>query len=340
MKLLPPEILSLIIEFATSCDSTEESYRSRMKTLSSLALVNRNLHLFAQPLLARKIMLRSREGLNRLEEMDLIAAIESLTLVYCASSSHFGSDLEARNFAALRELRIWDGYFPIDDLAHLPREFLGAFDVLSESATLDLMTSAPRVTELVRLSLEDARVVIETGDALSNLEELSLDNITVESNSGFSSFLSIERFPSLRALAARQLGRWDDVPYETVKPRIADSLLSQLDCIVANDLKPLLGDDRSSSSASDRVVPPVLYDFDPFLTMNASERSSRASGYPLSQTHIRFFPWYEGPPSREELEAAFTSIEMLLAESSVLEDVYLDLFLRTWGAETGEGDED
>lgn len=78
MNSLPPELLTSIVRIAAHCDSTEESNRSRLETLSSLARVNRTFHRLARPLLARKIVVASKGKWINLQQTNVVAAIESL----------------------------------------------------------------------------------------------------------------------------------------------------------------------------------------------------------------------------------------------------------------------
>lgn len=121
MDSLPPELISTIIEHAATCASTEESYRLRLDALSSLALVNRNLHRFAQPLLAQKVIVRSSKGWLSSKNPEFKAAIKSLTHhnLEVLPLSPLVSPYE---FAGLRELRLIDWCVHISELGSLPRE--------------------------------------------------------------------------------------------------------------------------------------------------------------------------------------------------------------------------
>lgn len=122
MNSLPTELLSTIIDYAASCDSTEESYRSRLELLSSLALVNRALHQIAQPLLSRKVIIKSDKQWLSSKGPTFQAAIESL-----ASREYQHAVLTLippHHFAGLREMRIIDGEVPLRQLGSLPRKQL------------------------------------------------------------------------------------------------------------------------------------------------------------------------------------------------------------------------
>ncbi|GAA5838882.1 hypothetical protein JCM3766R1_004237 [Sporobolomyces carnicolor] len=287
MNSLPTELLSTIIEYAATCDSTEESYQSRLEVLSSLALVNRTLHQIAQPLLPQKAAITSLT--QERQPSDPIVTLEP-----------------AQDFAGLSELRIVFAVLYLRDLARLP--------------------------QLARLSLKNSDVEYGAEDiSLSTVEELSLDCAQTMCLRGATDFLTIERFPSLRALAAFGFDGWLDEFATVVQAKIAESLLSQLDCIVTDDIKALLRHEPPSPTSARPVVPPVLLDFACCDEDYASCWRTLASDSRLSNAHIRLRRACEPTLDRGCIDAALSAAEQLLKDSNVLEELYLDLLPRRQG---------
>ncbi|GAA5986027.1 hypothetical protein JCM5350_005503 [Sporobolomyces pararoseus] len=73
---------------------------------------------------------------------------------------------------------------------------------------------------------------------------------------------------------------------------------------------------------------PVLFDLDPRHTATSWGRSSLAPNSSLSHSHIRIRLPCEPIPHRRQIEAALFLVETLLNESTVLEELYLDLYPR------------
>ncbi|GAA5893814.1 uncharacterized protein JCM6883_003645 [Sporobolomyces salmoneus] len=76
---LPPELLLPIFKLATRCESTHDSYKERLRTLSSLSLVNQTFRELAQPLMAEKVYLSTFEDATRRVKGCLKGKIKSWT---------------------------------------------------------------------------------------------------------------------------------------------------------------------------------------------------------------------------------------------------------------------
>ncbi|GAA5838856.1 hypothetical protein JCM3766R1_004230 [Sporobolomyces carnicolor] len=302
MNSLPTELLSTIIDYAASCDSTEESYRSRLELLSSLALVNRALHQIAQPLLSRKVIIKSDKQWLSSKGPTFQAAIESL-----ASREYQHAVLTSEAYR------------------------VSNFELFKGGQIVKLTNAA--IAELARLSLKDSDVKYGadiTDISLSTVEELSLDGVQADCVRGPTDFLTIERFPSLRALAAFVFDGWIDEVGTVVQAKLAESLLSRLDCIVTDDIEALLHDEPPSPASARRVVPPVLFDFECCREDHSSCWRTLASDSRLS-AHVRLRRSYELPLERGCIDAAFSAAEQLLKNSNTLKGLYLDLLPRRQG---------
>lgn len=176
--------------------------------------------------------------------------------------------------------------------------------------------------------MEHVHVWNRADHPLSSLEELSLDNVGFEAPFVSNLFLAPERFPSLRALATRNLTQVDPevIGYRPTAPPY--SLLSQLDCFVTDDVKAGIRDDRSSRSSPDRIVPPILFDVDLGVFGPWSPPSTLAVGPARSRTHVRFRLACEPTPEAADLRTAVSLVDRLLDESTALKELYLDLYPR------------
>ncbi|GAA5986012.1 hypothetical protein JCM5350_005496 [Sporobolomyces pararoseus] len=112
----------------------------------------------------------------------------------------------------------------------------------------------------------------------------------------------------------------------TVSAIVSPSLLSQLDCMTADEIEP--GGTSSLSPSSPPLPVPLLFDLDPRHTSTSWGRSSLAPSSSLSHSHIQIRLPCEPIPHRRQIEAALFLVETLLNESTVLEELYLDLYPR------------
>ncbi|GAA5981163.1 hypothetical protein JCM5350_007181 [Sporobolomyces pararoseus] len=185
MNSLPPELLSSIIEQAAHCDSTYDSYRSRLRTLSALSLVNRILRDLAQPLLPQKVWFQKE---NEFERFRLSGMTEKVARLNCNFDSNLFNNPNSQGFSFMKELRICDSrrfnIAALDQHHHLKRFAL-------ESTTFNL---ANGIADF----------------ALPHLEELSIAHAFILGQergtpTPVSSFLTPSHFPSLRALGIKSL---------------------------------------------------------------------------------------------------------------------------------------
>ncbi|GAA5965929.1 hypothetical protein JCM3765_006492 [Sporobolomyces pararoseus] len=294
MNSLPPELLSSIIESAVECSSLYDSYKARLKTLSALTLVNRQFHEIAQPLLPQQLYFRYRWEEAAFSENGRTGEVLKLVSEVGPSSSIYPS-LQSGDFAGLKELRLFDcGQVPLLSLSgHKP--------------------------------LPDRHLI------LPHLEELSLAQVhcvLLSESRSLASFFSTPHFPSLRALGIKALDSSAPPGAHTHRGLglFSPSLLAQLDCITTDEIEPR-GDPTHSLSPPPLPVP-VLFDLDPRHTSTSWGRSSLAPDSSLSQTHLRIRLSCEPLPHRRQIEAALFLVETLLNESTVLEELYLDLYPR------------
>ena len=103
MNSLPPELLSSIIEQAAQCDSYYDSYRSRLRNLSALSLVNRTFRELAQPLLPQKVWF---ENENELEEFKKIGKMEEVASLKYEHKEKNYCRQNFERFSFMTELRI------------------------------------------------------------------------------------------------------------------------------------------------------------------------------------------------------------------------------------------
>ncbi|GAA5894382.1 uncharacterized protein JCM6883_003806 [Sporobolomyces salmoneus] len=297
--LLPLELLSTIIEYAAECDSTYDSYKEHLRALSSLSLVSRTVHDFAQPLLTEKVYCTTREQLEGVLQGNVAEKVKSLAYDQGGVFSKVFSKILkfSSGFANLTELRVSRGVFDLSSLTghqHLAK--FGTFGCeLGSWAGLVL-------PQLVELSIYS---VIITDSALS-----SGDNL-----------LSISRFPSLRALALRSVMVFS--PGE-VEVSVNYSIARQLECMVADRMYPVSSQTDSLQPLSLPLpnVVPLLYDLHPSPTWESWERQA------FSKTHVRIPLCREPVREPEEIETALTFMEALLDKSTILEELYVDLWCR------------
>ncbi|GAA5825900.1 hypothetical protein JCM5353_004546 [Sporobolomyces roseus] len=181
--------------------------------------------------------------------------------------------------------------------------------------------------------VEDTDITLERSSGtftIPNLLELSLRHVQVTINAFTSnwtnpSFLSVDRFPSLRALACI---RYNSLLIATIQAVLREpipaDLLAQLEFLSVDEFDEI-PDDRSLIQSP--VPIPFLYDLDhSHLTRNWGRHSLPAG--PLSQEYIRIRLPCEPIPHRREIEAALFLAEDLVNESQMLKVLYLDLFPR------------
>ena len=162
---------------------------------------------------------------------------------------------------------------------------------------------------------------------IPRLQELSLSHVGVTLNSFMTnwrnpSFLSLDHFPSLRALSCLRYNCCDTAGIQAVfvEP-IPSNLLAQLEFLSIDEFDETPND---RSLIRDPIPIPFLYDLDhSHLTTNWG-RHSLPSG-PLSQEYIRIRLPRDRPPHRREIEAALFLVEDLVSESQALKALHLDL---------------
>jgi len=184
-------------------------------------------------------------------------------------------------------------------------------------------------TDLKRLVIERFNMRIDDSGpfTLPHLEELSLFQtcVTVDVTSTPSpnpSFLSRDRFPSLRALALREY-RSRLADQDGTLPLPVD-FLAQLETLVINQFD----EPPNNRSLIQSPIPiPFLYDLSySLLWRNPGRRQPIPSGS-LSREYIRIqHPRERIEIQRGEIEAALFLAEDLVNESQVLKVLYLDLF--------------
>ncbi|GAA5893930.1 uncharacterized protein JCM6883_003675 [Sporobolomyces salmoneus] len=298
---LPPELLSDIIELAAQCDSTYDSYKERLRTLSSLSLVNQTFRELSQPLLAEKLQIRSSKD----------------------DTNHLKGDLKGK-------IKSWTDDRPLrpSDSPHPPDCYADTTEWRIMRGHVHLNTVG-RHQHITRLSLENCVVRDFAQVVLSQVVELSIDTVQIPvflTSKPGDHFLSSSRFPALRALALRKVMAGG----VSRPPNLQYSLASRLDCIVADRLYPSPDqpDLPETPSAHLRYPVPFLYDLNPRHTTTSWGRSSLAPGESPSQTHVRIRLDCEPIAHRRQIEAALFLVEILLNESTVLEELYLDLYPR------------
>ncbi|GAA5894083.1 uncharacterized protein JCM6883_003715 [Sporobolomyces salmoneus] len=299
---LPPELLKTIIDFAAQCDSTYDSYKERLRTLSSLSLVNSTFRELSQPLLVEKIHFRSSKD----------------------DTNHLKGSLKGKikSWTDHRDLRFSYSYHPPDCYAETSE-----WRIKGGYVHMDAVGSHQHIT---RLSLEHCTVRGSAQFVLSQVVELSIDTVQIPvllSSKTGDHFLSNSHFPSLRALALRRVMASESLART---PNLEYSLASQLDCIVADRVyfSPDQPDLPETPSAHLDYPVPFLYDLNPRHTTTSWGRSSLGRGESLSQTHVRIRLDCEPIAHRRQIEAALFLVETLLNESTFLEELYLGLYPR------------
>ncbi|GAA5894210.1 uncharacterized protein JCM6883_003750 [Sporobolomyces salmoneus] len=292
--ILPPELLSIIIQHAAECDSTYDSYKKRLRTLSALSLVSRTLREIAQPLLAQKSYCPTLEEMVKFLRGDVAEKVKSLTSEHY--SRRIASPFSAR-FENLTELRV----------RHLARLAFEDCQLMSGWSNLVL-------PGLVELSLDD----------------VSIFSSTETSQEVLADFLSISHFPSLRVLGTRSstmVGSMHD------RALIDYSLSCQLDCIVSDQVYTIhrrLAEDHSLSFPTPFGYPgPFLFDLSHLRAFHASTSWGRTAGSSdpvLSKAHVRIRLPCKPTPNLSTIIAAFCLVDSLLAHSTALKELYLDFY--------------
>ncbi|GAA5964700.1 hypothetical protein JCM3765_004359 [Sporobolomyces pararoseus] len=103
MNSLPPELLSSIVEQAAQCDSTYDSYRLRIRSLSALSLVNRTFRQLAQPLLPQKVWFRKE---NEVEEFRKIGKMVQVASLRYEQAENIVCTRSFEGFSFMTELRV------------------------------------------------------------------------------------------------------------------------------------------------------------------------------------------------------------------------------------------
>ncbi|GAA5894213.1 uncharacterized protein JCM6883_003751 [Sporobolomyces salmoneus] len=297
---LPPELFSAIINHAAESDSFYGSYKVRLRTLSSLSLVNRTFHDFSQPLVPQKVYCRDSKRLKKILQGDVAEKVRSLTC-------NHGRVLELipfSRFVNLLELRL--------DVPYIVMKPIGGHQ------------------HLARLAIENAHLEMSANLILPQLVELSLDNVTVFPSNvspveGSANFLSISRLPSLRALALRKLKA--DVTGGSRLPMVGYSLLSRLDCIVADRVYPFAHKVEIPQPPSKPLSYPVRFLLD--LTPSQIDGVIRYQlGFALRMTRVRIRLPCDPIPGRNAIEEVLSLVETLLNDTTMLLQLYLDFIPR------------
>ncbi|GAA5913622.1 uncharacterized protein JCM6883_004024 [Sporobolomyces salmoneus] len=326
-RSIPPELLTMIIRDASECDSTYDSYKDRFQTLSSLSLVNTTFREIARPLFAQKIYLKGANDLRTLSGERLKGKISSLTFEDTDIPSRRPS---AECFALSSEWRIFRGSPIMLRLNNHQRE-VSVATYNENRAKLIMVLSV--LKDVTRLALESCQLREWKQLFLPQLVELSLNGVTIRNYISFKrwdNLLSISRFPFLRALAIRGLSADSELGSQATV--VEYRLLLQLDCIVA---------DRVYLSSRQLGIPqpvckplsypmPFLHTYGPHPIEKVQRVTSHTRKMALSETHVRLHLERDRSPSPRprEIKDAFSFVEILLNESTVLEEIYLDLYPR------------
>ncbi|GAA5981109.1 hypothetical protein JCM5350_007158 [Sporobolomyces pararoseus] len=290
------------MEQAAHCDSSYDSYRSRLRTLSALSLVNRIFRDLAQPLLPQKVWLKEE---NEMEEFKRIGKTEEVANLRHEHKEKKFCRQNFEGFSFMTEFRIGN---------------TARFNI----TTLD------QHQHLKRLALEDTSVLLKTDFyrfALPRLEELSLDSVGVTDDYTLttistSSFLTASRFPSLRALSVKRL--FCQTLFENGDYGITTVdyySIPQLDCVTLDEHE-YQSWIRSHQSSSGSSLPsfssiPLLFDIDSTLPF-----SSYAPGSSVcANSHVRLQLVSD---SIADNHRTVSRLEALLARSTILKEVYLE----------------
>ncbi|GAA5894379.1 uncharacterized protein JCM6883_003805 [Sporobolomyces salmoneus] len=307
---LPPELLSEITKYAAQYGSTFDSYKERLRKLSSLSLANQTFRELAQPLLAHKVYLTPEASVKILQG-DVAESVKSLAYDQESGWPEWRQIPFSARFVNLTELRVQRQYLDL-----LP---LGGYQ------------------NLARLAFEECHLAGWSNLVLPGLVELSLDEVTIFPSTEapqkvLADFLSTSHFPSLRVLGTRstRLERfmWDRI-------LIDYSLACQLDCIVSNqvyDIHRRLADDHPLSFPTPFGYPgPFLFDLSHLRSFHTIISSIRTAGSPdplFSRTHVRIRLPCKPTPVRSAVKSAFCLAECLLGHSTALKELYLDFYPR------------
>jgi hypothetical protein len=192
-------------------------------------------------------------------------------------------------------------------------------------------------SDLTRLALVNTYIYHDpsTYFALPSIVELTLENTILIVTDSYKSgtplpFLTENHFPSLRALGLQgySLTTLASASSPTTSPH--RSFLAQLDCITVDEDTQLRG-------LPLRLSVPFLYDVDPasFPLFQTNRIVSQARLYLMinmesasTKTHVRIrFPCEPIAPDHQ-IEAALSFVDNLLIKSTLLEELYLDLYPR------------
>ncbi|GAA5882514.1 hypothetical protein JCM16303_001775 [Sporobolomyces ruberrimus] len=301
MNSLPPELVSRIVEYAATCDSTYSSYRQRQKTLASLTLVSCTFHEIVQPILPRDLWFRREGSFSAFcDNTALSEQVESFIWEHASSPAVAYGPLP---FRRLRQM-------------YLTQIIGGPPEYLSDNQ------------HLTRLAFSNCGFTLRSSNSsfvLPHLEELSLDNVRISVRFAIGAnereFLTHSHFPSVRALGIQEAEVMDR---ESIGPlEIPSDFLAQLECVSIDKIKNLPPSQPSFPL-------PVLFDIDPRYAMHSWGRSSLSPTSALSQAYvrIRITSSTESIPHRREIEAALFLAESIIRDTPDLKQLYLDLYPR------------
>ncbi|GAA5894344.1 uncharacterized protein JCM6883_003794 [Sporobolomyces salmoneus] len=325
--ILPPELLSIIVQHAAECDSTHDSYKKRLGTLSALSLVNRTFREIAQPLLVQKVVCRNPDELLAISDTGVTNKVRSLT--YGEVLKFSGIFCSMGQFVNLTRLRVMYRSFDLQRLGEHQRES----SLLGRGYRMQVLISP---SDLATLAIESCSLSGWTDLILPQLVELSIEwsDITlptVPSGEGSVDLFSTERFPSLRALAlknARLAGQGVE------RPPVDYSLACRLDCIVADRVYPLSNQpgilQTSSPYPSLGYPVPFLFELDPHrdTTSWGWGRLPLPFDPSILCAHVRIRLPCKSTPDPSQVETALSLAKALLVHSTALKELYLDLFPR------------
>ncbi|GAA5997939.1 hypothetical protein JCM5350_000041 [Sporobolomyces pararoseus] len=311
MTSLPPELLSSIVNLAADCSSTYESWDDRMDTLLSLTLVNKTFHGIAQPLIPEKFFFKEDDDVVGEPFEDFMRCRTTVNI----KSLTFEPKLEAFCY----KLPILFGF---DNLTELRVQCCGDMSLQTFKAH----------RHLSRLTLYDGYFHYDpesdSNIVLPSLVELTLENTSLVMHESFgagaiSSLLSESHFPSLQALGTKGIRGCSFEDDSDPEPIFADSLITQLECLTT-DKVPI----RTATSKLPVPVP-FLFDIRAEEELDEDFRSFIEFALPSpSHSHLRIRLPSESISSREDIKSALEFANKLVKGSTILEELYLDLYPR------------
>ncbi|GAA5986608.1 hypothetical protein JCM5350_008315 [Sporobolomyces pararoseus] len=315
MNSLPPELLSSIIELAADCTSVYESWDTRMDTLLSLTLVNKTFHNIAQLLIPEKFFFREDddvvgEPFEEFMRSEVTTNIKSLAF-------------EPQRGAYCYNLPILFGFENLTQLR------------LKLCTKMSLQTFKAH-RHLSRLAVYDGYFLYDpetdSNIALPSLVELSFEKVSLvmygSPKAGATPpVLSESHVPSLKTLGVAESAGRPPKSFDH-QDAFSDSLLTRLDCLTTDNV-PL------QTAAPDLPIPV------PFLLDIVAERPSispsscgisRALVFQMpspSHSHHRIrLPSERNSSDEEDIKSALEFAYKLVKESTILEELYLDLYPR------------